>query len=177
MLPVQLSVLKAIAISTLALQLIQPLSPPESSTTAHLTLPDGPQAVANVSLLSKSSSAIPAQWDGTIALPFPERNISLSSPTSNDAPRLLNDTYLSTFNISKGSRSRLGPSSTRDLPPLPSGWSIGCNRGLGTDMISSSCLDAWLLIPPIEEILTFGPRNTANKYDVSLPKRYLSCTL
>ena len=173
MLTVLLTLLNAMTISALGLQLIQPTLPAESNSIATL------QAAANASPLFNSSSNIRQQWDGTIELPLNELNISLSSSSSAGPPQLRNDTYISMFNIPAGPRPKPGPGPrpAPDLPPLPSGWSVMCKSRLGTGISAQSCLDAWTLLPPIERIMNFGPRSAASNYDVGLPKRYLSCML
>lgn len=168
MLPVQLALLKSITISALGLQLIRPILPAQPNSAADVALPNGLRAAANASHLSNSSSTMPRQWDGTIALSLHEFNTSLPSPSSNDPSQLWNDTYISTFNIAAA------PRPAADLPPLPRGWRIVCSTGLGTGISPSSCLEAWTLLPITKRILSFGPRDAANTYDVGLPKRYLS---
>lgn len=171
MLSFQVALLKTIAASVLSVQLVRPTLPAGSTSSPHLAPPNQLQTAANASLKSDSSSAIPSEWDGTIALPLTVLNISLSPPSSNDPSPLLNDTYISTFNISAK------PQPPPELPPLPRGWGLHCSKALGTSINPSSCLEAWTLIPPIERTISFGPRNAADKYDVGLPKRYQSCTL
>lgn len=177
MLPFQLTLLKATTVSALSLQLVRPMLPAESNSTANFALPNGLQAAANASPLLTSSNNIPHQWDGTIALPPEGLTRSLSSTSSSDPSQLWNDTYISAFNTSAGPRPRPGPRPAPDLPPLPRGWGIACTGRYGIGMNPSSCLEAWSLLPPIERTLSFGPRNAANTYDVGLPKRYLSCML
>ena len=171
MLPVQLALIRIIAASALSLQLDRPTWPAGSTSSLHLARPNQVQTAANASLTSSPSGAIPSEWDGTIALPSDVLNISLSSSSSNGPSPLLNDTYISSFNIS----AKLPP--PPNLPPSPRGWGLFCSRSPGTSMNPSSCIEAWTLIPPIERTLSFGPRNAAEKYDVGLPKRYQSCTL
>lgn len=169
MLPVQLTLLKAITTSALTLQLIQPNVPAESNVTAGLALPNGPPAAASAFLSFNLSNATPQQWDGTIALPLNELNMSLSSPSPDDPYQLWNNTYISTVNISTGPRPR-----PPDLPPLPRGWVSRCSQSGDTDIKLSSCLAAWALFPYSERTFSFGPRNASSTYDVGLPKRYLS---
>lgn len=169
--------IKAVTASALSLQLIQPMIPAETDSTAEFALPNGLQAAVNASILSSSSSALPQQWNGIIALPLDELSVSLSSHSSNEPSQLWNDTYISTINASAGPRPRPGPRPAPDLPPLPRGWRIWCSGRLGTGLNPSSCLEAWTFIPAIERIVSFGPRDAAHTYDVMLPKRYLSCTL
>ena len=173
MLIVRLPLLHAVTISALSLQLLQPNLPAESNSIAALTLPNDLQAAANASSQLNSSGTIPQQWDGTLELPLNELNVSLSFPSPDVSSRLQNDTYISMFNVSAGPKPRPGP----DLPPLPRGWNVLCNARLGTGMSPKSCLEAWTLLPPIERIVSFGPRNAETTYDVGLPKRYQSCTL
>ena len=174
-----LTLLKGITVSALSLQIVQPISPAKSKSNDDFALPNGLGVAANVSLISNFSNTIPQQWDGTIALPLNELNISHSSPLSNDSSELWNDTYISLLNTSAGPRPRPrpGPRPALDLPPLPRGWGVSCDGRYGTGMKSSSCLEAWALVPPVERELSFGPRDAANTYDVGLPKRYQSCTL
>ena len=177
MLLVQLTLFKAITISALTLQLIQPISPSESTSSNSFALPNGPQVAVNAFVTYNSSSNISQQWDGTIALPLNELSISPSSPSIDDPSQLWNNTYISAFNISAGPRPRPGPEPAPDLPPLPREWGIRCSQSLGIGISASSCLAAWALLPSIDRTVSFGPRNAANTYDVGLPKRYLSSTL
>ena len=174
MLPIQLTLLKAITISALGIQLARPIVPAEPNSDANLALPNGPQRTVNTSLLSNSSINLSRQWDGTIAVPFNEPNISIPFPSSTDPSHLFNDTYMRTLSISTGARSAILP---HHLPPWPKGWNYKCIQKLGTGMNPSSCLDAWTFLPPIEREVSFGPRSAATRYDVGLPRRYLSCTL
>ena len=46
----------------------------------------------------------------------------------------------------------------------------------GYSLSSGSCLNAWSFIPlTVRSALRFGDRDDGGIYDVSLPKRYLSC--
>lgn len=177
MLIVSLSLLNAITISAISLQLLQPSLPAESNSPAVYALPNESRLAAKASSQFNSSDAIPQQWDGTIELPLNELNISLAFSLSDGPFDLQNDTYISVFNVSAGTRPKPGPRPAPDLPPLPRGWNIICDGRLGTGMSPTSCLEAWTLVPPIEKIVSFGPRNPENTYDVGLPKRYLSCML
>lgn len=177
MLLVRFPLLNAITISALSLQLLQPNFPAESNSIAALTLPNDLQNAANATPQFNSSGTIPRQWDGTIELPLNELNISLSFPSSDGSSQLQNDTHISMFNVSAGPKPGPGPRPAPDLPPLPQGWNILCDSRLGTGMSSPSCLEAWTFLPPIERIVSFGPRNAETTYDVGLPKRYQSCTL
>ncbi len=177
MLPVQLVLLKTIAVSALSLQLVHPLLPAESNSTSNLALPNGLRAAADAPPVFNSSSSVPGHWDGTIKLPLNVPNIPLSTPTSNNLSPSWNDTYLSTFNVSTGPQPQPEPKPAPGLPPLPPGWRVVCNGKLGTGLKLSSCLEAQTLFPTVERTVSFGPRNAANTYDVGLPKRYLSCTL
>ena len=177
MLIVGLPLLNAITVSALSLQLLQPTLPAESNSVAAFALPNGLQAAANASSLFNSSGTIPQQWDGTIELPLNELNISLSFPSSNGSSPLQSNTHTSMFNVSAGPKPGTGPRPGPDLPPLPHGWNILCDSRLGTHISPQSCLEAWALLPPIERIVSFGPRNAETTYDVGLPKRDQSCTL
>ena len=170
MLPAQLAIFKAVAVSALSLQLVQPNLLAESNSNANIALSNRLQEAVNASILSNLSSTLPQQWNGIIALPFDQSNVRLLSPSSNDRSNLWNDTYVSTLNI-----STRGPGLI--LPDFPKGWKFGCDQTLGTGLKSVSCLEAWSFIPLVARKITFGPRDTASTYDVELPKRYLSCTL
>ena len=169
MLPVQLTLLKAITTSALTLQLVQPNVPAESNVTAGLALPNGPPAAASAFLSFNLSNATPQQWDGTIALPLNGLDMSLSSPSLDGQSQLWNNTYISTVNISTGPRPR-----PPDVPPLPREWIIRCSQSGDTDIKLSSCLAAWASFPSSERTFSFGPRSASSTYAVGLPKRYLS---
>lgn len=173
MLPIQLALLKAITTSALSLQFSQPIVPAEPNTGANFARPNGLQTTVNTSLTSEPSGVSSGQWDGTIAVPLNETNISISFPSLTDLPQRWNDTLISTPSVSTEARHSI---SLLHLPPWPSGWDYKCSQSLGTSMNPSSCLDAWAFLPPIEREVTFGLRSSGNIYDVGLPKRYLSCT-
>ena len=177
MLPVQLILLKTIAVSALSLQLVHPLLPAESNSISSLALPNGLQAAADAPPVSNLSSSVPGHWDGTITLPLNVPNIPLSTPSSNNLSSSWNDIYLSTSNFPTGPQPQRNSKPVPELPPLPRGWRVVCNGQLGTGLQLSSCLEAQTLFPTIERTVSFRPRNAANSYDVGLPKRYLSCTL
>ena len=104
-------------------------------------------------------------------------SLSLRSPSSNLVAGSWNETFVATLNVTAG------PRPMPPLPPLPPTWYTCNGTILGFDLSSSSCLQAWTLIPPIERELSFGPRNIMPPIpqgyipqpDVGLPKRYLSC--
>ena len=171
MLPAQLTIIKAVTVSALSLQLVQTNLLAESNSNANIALSNRLQGAVNASILSNLSSTLPQQWNGIIASPLDEGNVRLFSPSSNDRSHLWNDTYVSAFNISMRPR----PSPGLIVPDFPKGWKFGCDQKFGTGLNPSSCFEAWTFIPPIDEIITFGPRGRA--YDVELPKRYLSCAL
>lgn len=179
MLTIYLSLINAVPISALGLHFLQPILPAESNSTTAFALPNDPLAAVNASHLLNSSGIVPQQWDGTIELPLNELNTSLSFPLLNGPSHLQSDADISTYNASAGPRPKPGPGPrpAPDLPPLPRGWNIVCDGRLGTGMSPPSCLEAWTFLPPIETIVSFGPRNAENAYDVGLPKRYLSCML
>lgn len=177
MLIVRLPLLNAVTISALSLQLLRPNLPAGSNSIAALTLPNDLQVAANASSQFNSSGTIPQQWDGTIELPLIELNLSPPFPSSDGSSRLQNNTHISMYNVSAGPKPDPVPRPAPDLPPLPHGWNVVCNPRLGTGISPRSCLEAWALLPPIERIVSFGPRNAENTYDVGLPKRYQSCTL
>ena len=170
MLPAQLAIFKAVAVSALSLQLVQPNLLAESNLNANTALSDRRQGAVDASFLSNLSSTLPQRWNGIIGLPPDQSNVRLLPPSSNDPSNLWNDTYVSTLNI-----STRGPGLI--LPDFPKGWKFGCDQTLGTGLNSVSCLEAWRFIPLVARTISFGSRHTASKYDVELPKRYLSCTL
>ena len=174
MLPIQLTILKAITISALSLQLNQPINPSKPESDANLSLPSALHRTLNASLLPDSLGTSSPVWDGTLALPFNEPNISISFPLSTESSQSWNDTSIDMPNISTRPP---GPVGQPDIHPLPKDWRYKCSDRLGANMNPSSCLDAWTLLPAIESKISFGPRSASNTYDVGLPKRYLSCTL
>ena len=170
MLAAQLAIFKAVAVSALSLQLVEPNLLAETNSNANIALSNRLQEAVNASIQSNLSSILPQQWNGIIALPLDQSNVRSLSPSSIYRSNLWNDTYVSTLNVSTEGSGLI-------LPDFPKGWKFGCDQSLGTGLNSVSCLEAWRFIPLVARKITFGPRDTASTYDVELPKRYLSCML
>ena len=170
MLPIQLAIFKAITISALSLQLNQPITPSRTESDANLSVPSALQGTVNASLLPDALGSSSPVWDGTLALPFNEPNISISYPLSTESSQ-------SSIQRPNIYTRPPGPVGQPDLHPLPKDWKYKCSDRLGANMNPSSCLDAWALLPAIENKISFGPRSTSKSYDVGLPKRFLSCAL
>ncbi|KAM0794089.1 hypothetical protein BDR22DRAFT_895497 [Usnea florida] len=167
MLPAQLAIFRAAAVSALSLQLVQPNLLTDSNSIPDIAVSNRRQGAVDASFPSNLSSTLPQQWNGIIALPINESNARLLSPSSNDRANVWNDTYVSALNVSTG-----GPGLI--LPDFPKGWKYGCDQTLGTGLNSLSCFEAWGFIPLAKRDISFGPRGPASTYDVKLPKRYLS---
>ena len=174
MLPIQLTVFKAITISALSVQLTQPITPSNPESGANLSLTNAPQGAVNASLLSDSLGSSSREWDGTLALPLNEPNASISYPLSNESSQSWNDASIQTPNVYTRPQDPVG---RPDLPPFPNDWGFKCIDRLGTNMNPSSCLEAWTLLPALQNTVSFGPRSASKTYDVGLPRRFLSCTL